>query len=99
MDIAATVSEDLVFCSRKDEAKELSRKFNRRGYRTEVLTGEDSQDRREQVIHGLTDDVDESQQIDYIFTVDIFNEGVDVPEINQVIMLRPTESPVVFISN
>ena len=87
----------LVFCSRKDEAKELSRKFNRRGYRTEVLTGEDSQDRREQVIHGLTDDVDESQQIDYIFTVDIFNEGVDVPEINQVIMLRPTESPVVFI--
>lgn len=87
----------LVFCSRKDEAKELSRKFNRRGYRTEVLTGEDSQDRREQVIRGLTDDVDESQQIDYIFTVDIFNEGVDVPEINQVIMLRPTESPVVFI--
>lgn len=75
----------------------MSRKFNRRGYRTEVLTGEDSQDRREQVIHGLTDDVDESQQIDYIFTVDIFNEGVDVPEINQVIMLRPTESPVVFI--
>ena len=87
----------LVFCSRKDEAKELSRKFNQRGYRTEVLTGEDSQDRREQVIRGLTDEVEESQQIDYIFTVDIFNEGVDVPEINQVIMLRPTESPVVFI--
>ena len=34
---------------------------------------------------------------DYIFTVDIFNEGVDIPEINQVIMLRPTQSPVVFI--
>lgn len=37
------------------------------------------------------------EQLDYIFTVDIFNEGVDVPEINQVIMLRPTESPVIFI--
>ena len=37
------------------------------------------------------------EKIDYIFTVDIFNEGVDIPEINQVIMLRPTESPIVFI--
>ena len=35
--------------------------------------------------------------MDYIFTVDIFNEGVDIPEINQVIMLRPTQSPVVFV--
>lgn len=29
--------------------------------------------------------------------MDIFNEGVDIPEINQVIMLRPTESPIVFV--
>lgn len=35
--------------------------------------------------------------LDYIFTVDIFNEGVDIPEINQVILLRPTQSPIVFI--
>ncbi len=97
----------LVFCSRKDEAKELSAKFNRRRrnndkengryYQTEVLTGEDSQSRREEVIDRLTDDVNEERQLDYIFTVDIFNEGVDIPEINQVIMLRPTESPVVFV--
>ncbi|MFR6483119.1 MAG: hypothetical protein ACLUPK_08935 [Veillonella sp.] len=33
----------------------------------------------------------------YIFTVDIFNEGVDIPEINQVIMLRQTESSIIFI--
>ncbi len=87
----------LVFCSRKDEAKELSAGFNRHGYHTEVLTGEDSQERREWVIDRLADDNDSKNQVDYIFTVDIFNEGVDVPEINQVIMLRPTESPVVFI--
>lgn len=93
----------LVFCSRKEEAKELSLKFNQKCktngklYRTEVLTGEDSQERREQVIDWLTTDKKDSNAIDYIFTVDIFNEGVDIPEINQVIMLRPTESPVVFI--
>lgn len=40
---------------------------------------------------------DSTDYLDYIFTIDIFNEGVDIPEINQVIMLRPTESPVVFI--
>ena len=87
----------LIFCSRKDEAKELSKKFNERGLRTEVLTGEDTQERRESVIARLTNDEDCDDQLDYIFTVDIFNEGVDIPEINQVIMLRPTQSPVVFI--
>ena len=93
----------LVFCSRKDEAKELSSKFNKSSkkngqlYRTEVLTGEDSQERREKVISQLTADELSEDCIDYIFTVDIFNEGVDIPEINQVIMLRPTESPVIFI--
>lgn len=91
----------LVFCSRKEEAKELSHKFNCKYrkdgklYRTEVLTGEDNQEKRERVIDRLASDGDD--YIDYIFTVDIFNEGVDIPEINQVIMLRPTESPVVFI--
>lgn len=87
----------LIFCSRKDEAKELSKKFNERGLRTEVLIGEDAQERRESVITRLTNDEDGDDQLDYIFTVDIFNEGVDIPEINQVIMLRPTQSPVVFI--
>ena len=87
----------LIFCSRKDEAKELSKKFNEHGLRSEVLTGEDAQERRESVIARLTNDEDGDDQLDYIFTVDIFNEGVDIPEINQVIMLRPTQSPVVFI--
>ena len=35
--------------------------------------------------------------MDYIFSVDILNEGVDIVEVNQVIMLRPTQSPIVFI--
>lgn len=86
----------LIFCSRKEEAIELSKKFNSRGYRTEFLCGDDSQNKREDCIERLTDD-DRDDRLDYIFTIDIFNEGVDIPEINQVIMLRPTESPIVFI--
>ena len=92
----------LVFCSNRVEAKELSDAFNERGiYRTICLTGEDSQETREKAIARLTGTGDYegrlSEQLDYIFTVDIFNEGVDIPEINQVIMLRQTESPIVFI--
>jgi superfamily II DNA or RNA helicase len=39
---------------------------------------------------------DSIQKLDYIFTVDIF-EGIDIPKINQIIMLRPTESAIIFI--
>ena len=87
----------LVFCSRKDEAKELAEKFTQRGLKSEALLGDDSQSRREEVIARLTDDSAGDERLDYIFTVDIFNEGVDIPEINQVIMLRPTQSPVIFV--
>lgn len=86
----------LIFCSRIDEAKKLSQLFNEHGYRTEVLSGEDNENRREDVISRLTTENVENM-LDYIFTVDIFSEGVDIPEINQVIMLRPTKSSVVFV--
>lgn len=85
----------LVFCSNKDEAKELSKKFNERGYRTVALTGENSQKEREDAIRRLEEDLEE--QLDYIFTVDIFNEGVDIPAVNQVIMLRETKSAIIFV--
>lgn len=86
----------LIFCSRRKEAEELSLGFNRRGFHTCVLGGDDSQERREEMIERLTSD-DCSDPLDYIFTVDIFNEGVDIPEVNQVIMLRPTQSPIIFV--
>ena len=89
----------LVFCSRNNEAEELSRKFNQRGLRTAVLTGADSIEKREATIQRLvsSDENQRDQWLDYIFSVDIFSEGVDIPEINQVIMLRPTQSPIVFV--
>lgn len=86
----------LMFCSSKEEAKTLSVKFNIRGLRTIVLTGDSSQNEREDAILRLEQNEQENA-LDYILTVDIFNEGVDVPAVNQVIMLRPTESPIVFI--
>ncbi len=86
----------LIFCSSKREAAVLSEKFNQRGYCTLALTGEDSQEKRENAIERLVTNQWENH-LDYIFTVDIFNEGVDIPEINQVVLLRPTESPIVFV--
>lgn len=86
----------LVFCSRKQEAKELSKLFNERGYKTTALCGESSEEEREKAITMLEQD-NKEECLDYIFTVDIFNEGVDIPAVNQVVMLRPTESSIVFV--
>lgn len=89
----------LIFCSRIDEAKELSRKFNAQGLRTIALSGADSEETRAEAIERLTMNVqsEKDDYLDYIITVDIFSEGTDIVEINQVIMLRPTQSPIVFI--
>lgn len=86
----------LIFCSRIDEARDLSVKFNEKGWRTLVLSGGDSEAVRAAAIERLAGE-EKEDALDYIISVDIFSEGVDVPEINQVIMLRPTESPIIFI--
>lgn len=85
----------LIFCTKKEEAHALSDAFNAQGFITQALTGEDSQEERQKAIARLVDGVG-NNRLDYIFTVDIFNEGVDIPEVNQVIFLRPTESPIIF---
>lgn len=91
----------LIFCSRKQECKELSKKFNDLGYRTAALSGEDSEEVRQNAFERLAmeegEQTDKTKPLDYIFSVDILNEGVDIVEVNQVIMLRPTQSPIVFI--
>ena len=86
----------LVFCSNKNEAITLSNIFNSRGYNTVALTGDNTQEERNTAIEKLEQD-GKNNSLDYIFTVDIFNEGVDIPSVNQVVMLRPTESSIVFI--
>lgn len=94
---AGVAPKGLIFCSRKDEANALSVALNQqqvRGktLRTVSLSGEDSIERRERIVAQL-----ESGELDYILTVDIFNEGVDIPTVNQVVMLRQTQSAIVFV--
>lgn len=91
----------LIFCSRNRECEELSAKFNKLGYRTVALSGDNKDKERENAFERLAmneeDATDEMHPLDYILSVDILNEGVDIVEVNQVIMLRPTQSPIVFI--
>lgn len=82
----------LVFCSSKKEAYELAKLFNEKGYKSRALTGEDNQEIREQAVEEL-----ENGTLEYLFTVDIFNEGIDIPMVNQIIMLRQTQSSIIFI--
>ena len=86
----------LIFCSQIEEAQILSQKFNERGFNTISLSGKDSQETRTNAIHKL-EQKERSTGLDYIFTVDIMNEGIDIPAINQIIMLRPTKSSIIFV--
>ena len=86
----------LGFCSTKKEAKELAKEFTKRGYPALALTGDNTQEEREEAINRLTNE-DYHDKIEFIFTVDIFNEGVDIPEVNQILLIRPTQSSIIFI--
>ena len=82
----------LIFCSSKAEARELSKKLNQHGKRTIALTGDDDINYREKVVKQLEDG-----KLEYILTVDIFNEGIDIPSVNQVVILRNTQSSIIFV--
>lgn len=92
----------LIFCKTLKEAHELSYKLNGvqksdgTFYRTLELDGGNNETERMEAISRLVDD-SRDDNLDYILTCGIFNEGVDIPEINQVVMLRPTESSIIFI--
>ncbi|MGV3304880.1 DUF3427 domain-containing protein [Streptococcus suis] len=90
--VSGEAVKGLIFCSSLNEAKELEGQFNARGLRTRALSGEHSQEERQRVVQDL-----ENGNLDYILTVDIFNEGIDIPSVNQVVMLRNTQSSIIFI--
>lgn len=86
----------LMFCSNVAEASELSAELNAktvngRKLRTVALTGNDSVEHRNEQVRRL-----ENGELDYILTVDIFNEGIDIRSVNQIVMLRNTQSSIVF---
>lgn len=90
--VSGTTVKGLIFCSSKQEAHELAIKLNQRGKRCRALTGDDNIETRNEVVAQL-----ENGELDYILTVDIFNEGIDIPSVNQVVMLRNTQSSIVFV--
>ena len=98
----------LIFCSSIKETEELSEKFNHminpstgQKFRTIALNGSASEQERQNAFERLAmnkeDATADHEPLDYIFSVEILNDGVDIVEVNQVIMLRPTQSPIVFI--
>ncbi len=79
------------FCVSMEHAKYMAEKFLLAGFNADYLTSVNSQNRdlvRKKLIN---------KEINYLFVVDIFNEGVDIPEIDTVLFLRPTESLTVFL--
>lgn len=82
----------LAFCASKHHSDFMSAFFLERGVRcASVHSGPTSAPR-----HQSIDDL-RSGELEVIFTVDLFNEGLDVPDIDTVLMLRPTESPIIFL--
>lgn len=81
----------LGFCVNMAHASFMARKFTEAGLKADYLTSENASDRlpiRQKLV---------KKEINYLFVVDIFNEGVDIPEIDTVLFLRPTESLTVFL--
>lgn len=82
----------LGFCVSKEHARYMSDKFNEAGIASECLTADSDNEFRHSVSKRLSDG-----ELRFIFTVDLFNEGVDIPAINTIMFLRPTESLTVFL--
>ena len=82
----------LGFCVSKEHARYMSDKFNEAGIVSECLTADSDNEFRRSVSKRLSDG-----ELRFIFTVDLFNEGVDIPAINTIMFLRPTESLTVFL--
>ena len=82
----------LGFCVSVEHAEFMSGYFNERGIPSMFLTGQSPDEERKTAKQRLVAGV-----VRFIFVVDIYNEGVDIPEVNTVLFLRPTESLTVFL--
>jgi superfamily II DNA or RNA helicase len=80
------------FCVSIRHAEFMAEKFNERGIASEVLVGETATEKRTSLLNDFR-----SGKIRFLFTRDVLNEGLDVPDVNTVLFLRPTESLTVFL--
>ncbi|WP_066223515.1 DUF3427 domain-containing protein [Formosa haliotis] len=81
----------LGYCVSMEHAKYMAEKFTLAGFKADYLTSQNSNN-RDSIRRDL-----EKKDINYLFVVDIFNEGVDIPEIDTILFLRPTESLTIFL--
>lgn len=81
----------LGFCATIQHAQFMARKFQKAGLKAEYLVSDNS-DRRVELLTQL-----QKKEFNYLFVVDIFNEGVDIPQVDTVLFLRPTESLTIFL--
>ncbi|MBK5211565.1 MAG: DUF3427 domain-containing protein [Coriobacteriia bacterium] len=82
----------LGFCVSVAHAEYMSKKFNELGLKSAVIHGMTPKDTRERLPKKLA-----QGEINYLFSVDVFNEGIDIPEVDTILFLRPTESLTVFL--
>jgi superfamily II DNA or RNA helicase len=82
----------LGFCVSVQHAKFMAECFNKAGIPSICIVGESNEEERNSAKKKLA-----SGELRFIFAVDIYNEGVDIPEVNTVLFLRPTESLTVFL--
>ncbi len=83
----------LAFCATIKHAEFMKNEFNRLGYPSESVTGLNDAEESKLMIKRLQD---ENDPLTILCTVNKFNEGVDIPEVNMILMLRPTQSPIIF---
>lgn len=86
-----TKCKALGFCSTKEHARYMAEQFRSYGFQADYLTSDRSEERdmlNKKLAKG---------DLNYLFVVDIFNEGVDIPEVDTVLFLRPTESLTIFL--
>ncbi|WP_270888945.1 DUF3427 domain-containing protein [Pedococcus sp. 5OH_020] len=87
-----TAMKALGFCVSRDHARYMTKVFNEAGIKAATVLGNTASSDRDAAVQDLRDGA-----VQVVFTVDVFNEGVDVPAINTVLFLRPTESSTVFL--
>lgn len=84
----------LAFCSNVGHAQWMAKAFSERGFEAASVTGKTPDDERRQLIRGIQDD---SDPLSILCSVDVLSEGIDIPSLSHILLLRPTQSPQVFL--
>ena len=87
-----TTMRGLGFCVSIEHARFMAEHFNRHGIASVAIWGDSPHSERESALRDLA-----AGRVRIVFSVDLFNEGVDVPDVDTILMLRPTESPTLFL--